>query len=100
MASLFSFHCLSSSCDPNSSGPGSCGPDSSMCGDSTVLQTQYVAMFMCEGCRDGIIQSVFQEEKGEWKGGSPPDLGTCKYPTLNFEFISFCVAVNCSRAKV
>ena len=72
MVSLFSFHCPSSSCDPNSSGPGSSGPDSSgpdssVWGDSTVLQTQYAAMFMCEGCREGIIQSVFQEEKGGWK---------------------------------
>ena len=43
----FSFH---SSCDPDSDNSG---PDSSVW-DSIVVQTQYVTMFMCGGCRNGI----------------------------------------------
>ena len=48
---LFSFHSRCGSRGPDSD---SCGPDSSVCEDPTVLQTQYVTLFMCGGCRNGI----------------------------------------------
>ena len=47
---LFSFHSRCGSRGPDSD---SSGPDG-VCEDPTVLQTQYVTMFMCGGCRNGI----------------------------------------------
>ena len=47
---FFSFH---SSCGPDSNGSGH-NSSGAVCGDPTVLQTQYVTMFVCGGCRNGI----------------------------------------------